>query len=107
MHHTIKAKNGKLIPRCVLYVRLPMMVEGEMLETGCLVDMDEADASDLIANGRAILASSIALTFYDYINIAWHRHQDRGMSVTKRRKAKRRLSKCLRRPLARITSPTN
>lgn len=97
MRHKIKAENGKLIPRCVLYIRLPVMVGGEILGTGCLVDMDDEDARELIASGRAVLASSIAVQFYNYINIAWHRRQESGTSATKRKKAKHRLSKHLRR----------
>jgi hypothetical protein len=93
MRHEIKTKNGKLIVRSIISILRPMMVDGKIRNVGDLIDMDDTDARELIASGRAELASNDELQHALYVGVAWHSIQSKSRLNAQRIKAKRRLSK--------------
>lgn len=93
MRHEIKTKNGKLIVRCIVSILRPVMIDGEVRNVGDLIDMDDADARELIASDRARLAGNDEVEHALHVGIAWHSVKRTNRLNAQRIKAKRRLSK--------------
>lgn len=96
MRHEVEAKNGKLVVRCIVSILAPVVIDGEVRSVGDLIDMDDTEADELIASGRADVARNEELQHALHVGVAWHSVRSQSRPRAQRTKAMQRLSKRVR-----------